>query len=451
MRCAHKIDSWTVVTLCSRSEFAKEKMLSNSNVFILLILIKHSTLFGFTLANSVEINKRIDNKNNNSSSAIFDNTEIITAAAAEEVTTATTAKIQLNAIYGKLAAPHQVDEISNQKHYDETIATVEHSKTESKNSPNSASTSTSFPPTLPLSSSSTPSLPTYHAPAKHVVKTPNQIPLLHKTISKTVHNDSLKSVWPSSAVPTKVPTPNEEAAVNTQTSFTSSSPEEKTLVNLEPFSILKLSKSNCNNSNSIKSSVNVSTIDTDDGENGNASLPLSTLPKQNLIEHSSNGTNANTNYSSFTNASNKISSNINNKTKYNYDTTDSYNSNQNINVKTIKNVVHQTNFDGKSNNKSSSSSDNDDSNVVEIEVDDEDDDEQQQADEPIQSSQTNRMLDQWPDRSDALYFVVAVSGGEKIWSRTLARTLSEMGPPFSGGVNGPPLRPIYVDLPANGR
>ncbi|XP_055917698.1 uncharacterized protein LOC129949971 isoform X2 [Eupeodes corollae] len=56
----------------------------------------------------------------------------------------------------------------------------------------------------------------------------------------------------------------------------------------------------------------------------------------------------------------------------------------------------------------------------------------------------------FPERSDAVYFVVAVIGGAKVWSRTLARSLMEMGPPF-GSPLGPPLRPLYVDLPANGK
>lgn len=56
----------------------------------------------------------------------------------------------------------------------------------------------------------------------------------------------------------------------------------------------------------------------------------------------------------------------------------------------------------------------------------------------------------FPERSDAVYFVVAVSGGAKAWARTLARTLLDMGAPFSAP-SGPPLRPIYVDLPQNGR
>ena len=56
----------------------------------------------------------------------------------------------------------------------------------------------------------------------------------------------------------------------------------------------------------------------------------------------------------------------------------------------------------------------------------------------------------FPERSDAVYFVIAVAGGAKIWARTLARTLLDMGPPF-GSPQGPPLRPIYVDLPANER
>ena len=56
----------------------------------------------------------------------------------------------------------------------------------------------------------------------------------------------------------------------------------------------------------------------------------------------------------------------------------------------------------------------------------------------------------FPERTDAVYFVVAVSGGAKTWGRTLARTLLDMGAPFSNP-QGPPLRPIYVDLPSSGR
>jgi hypothetical protein len=56
----------------------------------------------------------------------------------------------------------------------------------------------------------------------------------------------------------------------------------------------------------------------------------------------------------------------------------------------------------------------------------------------------------FPERPDAVYFVVAVSGGVKSWGRTLARTLLDIGDIFSSP-HGPPLRPIYVDLPANGR
>lgn len=64
--------------------------------------------------------------------------------------------------------------------------------------------------------------------------------------------------------------------------------------------------------------------------------------------------------------------------------------------------------------------------------------------------QSNDNLPIFPERSDAAYFVVAVSGGVKMWGRTLARTLLDMGDVFSSP-HGPPLRPIYVDLPVNGR
>ncbi|XP_050073033.1 uncharacterized protein LOC126561131 [Anopheles maculipalpis] len=56
----------------------------------------------------------------------------------------------------------------------------------------------------------------------------------------------------------------------------------------------------------------------------------------------------------------------------------------------------------------------------------------------------------FPDRPDAVYFAVAVNGGAKLWGRTLARTLIDMGPPF-GNPQGPPLRPIYITLPDSGR
>lgn len=73
---------------------------------------------------------------------------------------------------------------------------------------------------------------------------------------------------------------------------------------------------------------------------------------------------------------------------------------------------------------------------------------------PITSSATSSMINDnhpiFPERTDAVYFVVAVSGGIKNWGRVLARTLLDMGDVFSSP-NGPPLRPIYVDLPANGR
>lgn len=74
---------------------------------------------------------------------------------------------------------------------------------------------------------------------------------------------------------------------------------------------------------------------------------------------------------------------------------------------------------------------------------------------PITSSSTSSVMSNdnypiFPERTDVVYFVVAVSGGIKNWGRVLARTLLDMGDVFSSP-NGPPLRPIYVDLPANGR
>lgn len=74
-----------------------------------------------------------------------------------------------------------------------------------------------------------------------------------------------------------------------------------------------------------------------------------------------------------------------------------------------------------------------------------------QSDAPSMGSldSTDQLIDSKP-RPDAVYFIVAVIGGAKTWARTLSRTLSDMGPPFSDPL-GSPLRPIYVDLPTNGR
>lgn len=66
------------------------------------------------------------------------------------------------------------------------------------------------------------------------------------------------------------------------------------------------------------------------------------------------------------------------------------------------------------------------------------------------SKSSDSSLPVFPERPDAVYFIVAVVGGAKTWGRTLARTLLDMGQPFESP-QGPPLRPLYVDLPQNGR
>ncbi|KAG4073833.1 hypothetical protein HA402_014038 [Bradysia odoriphaga] len=60
------------------------------------------------------------------------------------------------------------------------------------------------------------------------------------------------------------------------------------------------------------------------------------------------------------------------------------------------------------------------------------------------------VLPEFPQRPDSVYFVVAVAGGAKVWGRTLARALLDMGHPFTSP-QGPPLRPLYIDLPPHGR
>lgn len=63
---------------------------------------------------------------------------------------------------------------------------------------------------------------------------------------------------------------------------------------------------------------------------------------------------------------------------------------------------------------------------------------------------TEGAVPEFPQRADAVYFVVAVAGGAKMWGRTLARALLDMGHPFTSP-QGPPLRPLYIDLPPHGR
>lgn len=62
----------------------------------------------------------------------------------------------------------------------------------------------------------------------------------------------------------------------------------------------------------------------------------------------------------------------------------------------------------------------------------------------------SQRLPVFPERTDAVYFIVAVVGGAKTWGRMLAKTLLDLGPPFNNP-QGPPLRPIYLDMPQNGR
>lgn len=72
------------------------------------------------------------------------------------------------------------------------------------------------------------------------------------------------------------------------------------------------------------------------------------------------------------------------------------------------------------------------------------------ADSATGPNDSSGRLAEFPPRTDVVYFIVAVAGGAKTWSRQLARTLVDMGPPFNSS-QGPPLRPLYVDLPFSGR
>jgi hypothetical protein len=75
------------------------------------------------------------------------------------------------------------------------------------------------------------------------------------------------------------------------------------------------------------------------------------------------------------------------------------------------------------------SSDNDDEPKVEALI---------QSKVPITSAQSSDNLPIFPERNDAVYFVVAVAGGFKSWGRIMARTLLDMGDMF-----GSPLGNLF--------
>lgn len=70
---------------------------------------------------------------------------------------------------------------------------------------------------------------------------------------------------------------------------------------------------------------------------------------------------------------------------------------------------------------------------------------------PIHVLEDEPGLPVFPQRPDAVYFIVAAVGGAKMWARTLAKTLLDLGVPFSSQGQGPVLRPVYLDMPQNGR
>lgn len=76
----------------------------------------------------------------------------------------------------------------------------------------------------------------------------------------------------------------------------------------------------------------------------------------------------------------------------------------------------------------------------------------QQADEPeLPFGSADKLPEKSKPTMNATYFVVAVMGGAKIWSRTLSRTLTEIEASLDKNSSRAPLKPIYVDLPASGR
>lgn len=326
-------------------------MLSNSNVFILLILIEYITLFDITLANTVPVNNN----------------------------TRTIDKIQALSSNDTISVD-TINKLTNVDHFmnETNVPSANQNADETKNFTQHKSFDGHFieTPTVNVTSlsssslSSAASIQTIQSTIDQAINT-DEIPLLHDNNSKNVQNNTIKSNKRT-----------EEMVSSTSASMETSSREKS-----------KLS----NNTSTSNATINVNKMQ---------------------LEHVTTAQ-----------SSNKIE-----------------------NIMTINEIIHQHGNDKENHKIQNIKSQNYYDNVGN---DHKNDDyyhlNKPQADAPITNFDHMNQLPEQAIRSDAVYFIVAVIGGAKIWSRTLARTLSDMGPPFSGDPLGSPLRPIYIDLPTNGR
>ncbi|XP_031622004.1 uncharacterized protein LOC116340012 isoform X2 [Contarinia nasturtii] len=353
-------------------------MLSNSNVFILLILIIHSILFEFTLANLVAVNAH----------AKFDETKITTI---ETVTTATSTSSSSSTTTASSYVAHFIDGQSRttttktaSSRIKDKIANIKVTTTKDpletgnrKQFPSTINEYNSIATTHRVTIINT--IPTTTLPLDRATKF-NEIPF-NATSTKNAHNGLTKFEMVSSTLA------NKNATISPQT-------EEPTL---DPKPLL----TSASTPNTLKQQFN----------------------HQGNLEINSNQSR------SHANAQNRSSSLMGSNNQIIDD-------NDNTNIKTLDYLNGHSNDD---------KTDYVNSNIHLL----------PQSDAPSSSSAAsmNPSLSETnmkSTRSDVVYFVVAVIGGAKIWARTLAQTLSDMGPPFNDS-SGSPLRPIYVDLPTNGR
>lgn len=345
-------------------------MLSNSNVFILLILIliKHSTLFEFTLANSVAVNAR----------AQFDDTKITTP----ETVTSTSSLSH---------AAHFIDVSQTEKttHTQEITANIKETTTKDplvtgnrkefqsitkdslqttrKTIDDTVTTTTTTKTSIKTTATTIPTI-------DHATKF-NKIPSSINVRTKNGHNVSTKFEMVSNILA------NANTTIPSQT--------EISILNQMPPNKLTISSKQFNNQENLE--INSSSSKSHSVNVLNCSLLMgkSNSSIKQIIE-------------------------------------------DNVNIKTVDNV-------------NGSNDDKNDFVNSDIQLP------QSDAPSPGSIDPSNHMTESnIKTRTDAVYFVVAVIGGAKIWARTLARTLNDMGPPFNDSM-GSPLRPIYIDLPTNGR
>lgn len=390
-------------------------MLSNSNVFTLLILIEYVTLFDYTLANSVLVNTHTANQ-----TVITPNDTNITNYTLEAVAVTLTSQNVSSIIRDNQQNNLQTIYKSTHRHF---LSTTKESKASTSSQSTTTATitsiiSTEFPSKNPLQ-------PKYHklfekndhsivATDINITSSPSSSVSMQSSMNQTINPDEIPLLQDN----------NTENVHNTS---------DKT--NRQQMPIHKMVSSTLASEKNVSHYVGSKITIFNDKNNGK-NVEIQKMVNDCDESYGCDEIN--------TTATNRIPPNeilTNNKTISSIQIEED---NKEINNNNKMHNINSIDYDNDNNMNNMNIGGNDHTNDYHHEI--------VQADAPITNyEQLNQMPESTIIRSDAVYFVVAVIGGAKIWSRTLLRTLSDMGPPFSGDPLGSPLVPIFIDLPTNGR